>query len=124
MRNAPKSKRLPWNSPVKIANEGILKGVEFAASKYAKGSLIDLGCGEKPYEDLIMPYIYSSYSLTTKPDGLGGSRTIRGIMRNRITGDGVAFGNVELRWKFFKSVGVLKPSVGSLISLADTGFTR
>ncbi len=58
--------------------------------------------GTTPY--YIMPYIYSSYALTTKPDGLGGSRTIRGIMRNRITGDGVAFGNVELRWKFFKTV--------------------
>jgi hypothetical protein len=45
----------------------------------------------------IMPYIYSSYSLTTRPDGLGGVRTIRGVLRNRITGDGVAFGNVELR---------------------------
>jgi len=26
----------------------------------------------------ILPYIYSSYSLDTKPDGLGGARTIRG----------------------------------------------
>jgi hemolysin activation/secretion protein len=26
------------------------------------------------------------------------------VLRNRIVGDGVAFGNVELRWKFFKSV--------------------
>lgn len=52
----------------------------------------------------ILPYIYSSYSLTTRPDGLGGVRTIRGVLRNRITGDGVAFGNVEFRWKFFRSV--------------------
>jgi hemolysin activation/secretion protein len=46
--------------------------------------------------------MYSSHSLTTKPDGLGGARTLRGILRNRVTGDGVAFGNVELRWKFYK----------------------
>jgi len=52
----------------------------------------------------ILPYMYSSYSLTTKPDGLGGARTIRGVLRNRIVGDGVAFGNVELRWKFLKTV--------------------
>ena len=57
-----------------------------------------------------MPYIYSSYSLTTKPDGLGGARTIRGVLRNRIVGDGIVFGNVELRWKFFKSV-VLKQNI-------------
>ncbi|MCX6304551.1 MAG: BamA/TamA family outer membrane protein [Bacteroidetes bacterium] len=71
--------------------------------------------GTTPY--YIMPYIYSSYALTTKPDGLGGSRTIRGVLRNRITGDGVAFGNVELRWKFFRSV-VFKQN----LYLGLTGF--
>jgi outer membrane protein assembly factor BamA len=71
--------------------------------------------GTTPY--YILPYIYSSYSLTTRPDGLGGMRTIRGVLRNRITGDGVAFGNVELRWKFFKSV-VLKQN----LYLGLTGF--
>ncbi len=65
----------------------------------------------------ILPYIYNSYSLTTKPDGLGGAQTIRGILRNRITGDGVAFGNVELRWKFFRSV-VMKQN----LYLGLTGF--
>lgn len=64
--------------------------------------------GTTPY--YILPYIYSSYSLTTKPDGLGGARTIRGILRNRITGDGVAFGNLEVRWKFYKNV-VMKQNV-------------
>ncbi len=64
--------------------------------------------GTTPY--YILPYIYSSFSCTTKPDGLGGARTIRGVLRNRITGDGIAFGNVELRWKFFKAV-VLKQNV-------------
>jgi hemolysin activation/secretion protein len=31
---------------------------------------------------------------------LGGSRTLRGILLNRVVGDGFALGNVELRWKF------------------------
>jgi hemolysin activation/secretion protein len=30
---------------------------------------------------------------------LGGSKTLRGILRNRVTGDGIFFGNTELRWK-------------------------
>ena len=77
--------------------------------------------GTTPY--YIMPYIYSSYSLTTKPDGLGGSRTIRGIMRNRITGDGVAFGNVELRWKFFKSVVFKQNLYLGLTAFLDGGMT-
>ncbi len=71
--------------------------------------------GTTPY--YIMPYIYSSYALTTKPDGLGGARTIRGMMRNRVVGDGVAFGNVELRWKFLRTM-VFKQN----LYLGLTGF--
>jgi outer membrane protein assembly factor BamA len=76
--------------------------------------------GTTPY--YIMPYIYSSYSLTTKPDGLGGSRTIRGILRNRITGDGVAFGNIELRWKFFRSVVFKQNLYLGLTAFLDGGM--
>jgi outer membrane protein assembly factor BamA len=76
--------------------------------------------GTTPY--YIMPYIYSSYSLTTKPDGLGGSRTIRGILRNRITGDGIAFGNIEMRWKFFKSVVLKQNLYLGLTAFLDGGM--
>ncbi|MFZ4520854.1 MAG: Omp85 family outer membrane protein [Bacteroidales bacterium] len=76
--------------------------------------------GTTPY--YIMPYMYSSYSLTTKPDGLGGSRTIRGVLRNRITGDGVAFGNVELRWKFLKSVVMKQNLYLGLTAFLDGGM--
>ena len=76
--------------------------------------------GTTPY--YIMPYIYSSYSLTTKPDGLGGARTIRGILRNRIVGDGIAFGNVELRWKFFKSVVLKQNLYLGLTAFLDGGM--
>ncbi|MCJ7820109.1 MAG: BamA/TamA family outer membrane protein, partial [Bacteroidales bacterium] len=31
--------------------------------------------------------------------GLGGSKTIRGLLRNRVVGDGFLYGNAELRWK-------------------------
>jgi len=53
--------------------------------------------GDAPF--YILPYMYSSWSLTTKPDGLGGAKTLRGVLRNRVVGDGVAFGNLELRWE-------------------------
>ncbi|HNS31008.1 MAG TPA: BamA/TamA family outer membrane protein, partial [Tenuifilaceae bacterium] len=33
-------------------------------------------------------------------EGLGGSKSLRGIIRNRVIGDGIAYGNLELRWKF------------------------
>ena len=35
-------------------------------------------------------------------DGLGGAKTLRGIIRDRIVGDGIAYGNLEFRWKFLK----------------------
>ncbi len=37
----------------------------------------------------------------TLSEGLGSSSTMRGVVRNRIVGDGVVFANAELRWKFF-----------------------
>lgn len=57
--------------------------------------------GKAPF--YILPYLFSSFALTTKPDGLGGSRTIRGVLRNRVVGDGAVNGNIELRWKFWKT---------------------
>jgi len=57
--------------------------------------------GEAPF--FMQPYMLSSYSSVTKTDGLGGAKTLRGIMRDRIVGDGVAYGNLELRWKFLKT---------------------
>jgi outer membrane protein assembly factor BamA len=32
-------------------------------------------------------------------DGLGGNKTVRGIMRARLVGDGYLYGNLEFRWK-------------------------
>ena len=51
----------------------------------------------------MLPYQFSSFSLTTKPDGLGGAQNVRGVMRNRVVGDGMALGNLELRWKFLRT---------------------
>jgi len=61
--------------------------------------------GKAPY--YVLPYQVSSYALTTTIDGVGGSQTVRGVMRNRIVGDGTALLNAELRWKFwhFKLMG-------------------
>jgi hypothetical protein len=57
--------------------------------------------GKTPF--FMQPYMLSSYSSITKTDGLGGAKTLRGIMRDRVVGDGVAYGNLELRWKFLKT---------------------
>lgn len=62
-----------------------------------------------------------SYMPSSNSDGLGGSKTVRGVVRNRVVGEGVVFGNLELRWKFahFK---FLKQNVYLAISpFADFG---
>lgn len=51
-----------------------------------------------------VPFFYASQVITSRltgatSEGLGGSKTLRGILRNRVIGDGFAMGNVELRWK-------------------------
>lgn len=52
-----------------------------------------------------VPFYYESQMITTvmtgySTTGLGGSRYLRGARRNRVYGDGVFYGNLELRWKF------------------------
>jgi len=49
-----------------------------------------------------VPFYYQTQietSLMKDQLGLGGSKTIRGINRNRVVSDGFVYGNVELRWK-------------------------
>lgn len=52
-----------------------------------------------------VPFYYESQVITSimkgaTSEGLGGSKTLRGIRRNRVVGDGFLYGNAELRWKF------------------------
>lgn len=51
----------------------------------------------------MQPYMINSFSNSSNTDGLGGSKTLRGVMRNRVVGDGFAYGNAEFRWKFFRT---------------------
>jgi outer membrane protein assembly factor BamA len=51
-----------------------------------------------------VPFFYQSQVITSMltgatNEGLGGSSTLRGVMRNRVIGDGFFLGNFELRWK-------------------------
>ena len=53
------------------------------------------------------PFYYQSQVITSVltgalSEGIGGAKTMRGILRNRIVGDGFCYGNVEMRWKFVK----------------------
>jgi len=51
----------------------------------------------------IQPHIVPTFMTAATSQGLGGAKTLRGIMRNRVVGDGIVLGNLELRWKFLKT---------------------
>ena len=57
----------------------------------------DIIGGNAPF--FMLPFYQSSYKTE---EGLGGSKSLRGILKNRIVGNAVAFGNFELRWKFYR----------------------
>jgi len=50
----------------------------------------------------MQPYMINTFTKSTKNDGLGGARSLRGILRNRVVGDAFGYGNFELRYKFLK----------------------
>jgi len=68
-------------------------------------------------------YQINSFSTATKFDGLGGSKTLRGIKRNRIVGDGFAYGNFEVRWKFARTMIFKQNFSFTLLGFTDMGQT-
>ncbi|RPH90908.1 MAG: hypothetical protein EHM72_18550, partial [Calditrichaeota bacterium] len=56
--------------------------------------------GKTPF--FYLPMIETSEMQAAKSEGLGGDRFTRGIRRNRIIGEGIFFGNVELRYKLLR----------------------
>ncbi|MBN2776295.1 MAG: BamA/TamA family outer membrane protein [Bacteroidales bacterium] len=61
--------------------------------------------GDAPF--YLLPYMIYSYMPSSTVDGLGGSKSVRGMIRNRTVGKGNAFANFEFRYKFarFRFIG-------------------
>jgi outer membrane protein assembly factor BamA len=76
--------------------------------------------GKAPF--YMQSYILNSFSQTTTIDGLGGSRTLRGILRNRVVGDGVVYANTEFRWKFYRFRLIKQNFYLALNAFADAGM--
>ena len=72
--------------------------------------------GDIPY--YMLPY-YTDSKQTR--DGFGGSKTIRGVLRNRVVGDGVGFGNFEFRWKVVKTYFLKQNFYIALSTFLDAG---
>ncbi len=50
--------------------------------------------GDIPF--YMLPYYYNTKRVR---DGIGGSTTVRGVLRNRVQAEAVSFGNAEIRWR-------------------------
>lgn len=58
--------------------------------------------GRVPFH--MQPHIVPTFLTGATSQGLGGSRTLRGVLRNRVVGDGIVLGNFEMRFIFFRTV--------------------
>lgn len=55
--------KVSYFDPCKITRENIKKAMIMVANRYSKGSLVDLGCGVKPYEPLFKDGVSSYYGV-------------------------------------------------------------
>ncbi len=75
--------------------------------------------GNVPF--FMQPYMINSFSKTTATDGLGGSKSLRGLLRNRVVGEAIAFANFEFRWKFYRFLLFNQNFYLALNAFADAG---
>lgn len=75
--------------------------------------------GKVPY--YVEPIMYMSKMNGAYSEGLGGGKTLRGILRNRVVGDGVVYGNFELRWKVARAHWFNQNFYFALSTFFDTG---
>jgi outer membrane protein assembly factor BamA len=74
-----------------------------------------------------VPYYYQSQVIVSalrgaSSEGLGGSKSLRGIWRNRVVGDGIFYGNAELRWKAARFVFLKQNWYMGINGFADFGM--
>jgi opacity protein-like surface antigen len=75
--------------------------------------------GQMPF--YMLPLVYNSAPQLTL-SGLGGARTIRGILRNRVVGEDFVYGNAELRWKVFRAIILNQNFYFALSGFMDAGM--
>lgn len=76
--------------------------------------------GDVPF--YLMPYMIYSYMPSSTVDGLGGSKSVRGMVRNRTVGKGMVFGNFEFRYKFARFMFLKQNWYAALNPFLDAGM--
>jgi outer membrane protein assembly factor BamA len=75
--------------------------------------------GKSPF--YMQSYLLSSFTQSVNVEGLGGGKSLRGILRNRILGDDIFYSNIELRWKFFRTRFLKQNIYVAFSTFFDTG---
>jgi len=75
-----------------------------------------------------VPFYYQSQLITSiltgsSSEGLGGAKSLRGVKRNRVIGDAIFLGNLELRWKFWNFKFMKQDFYCGINSFMDMGRT-
>ncbi len=69
----------------------------------------------------LQSYMINSMTRSTTVDGLGGGRSLRGILRNRVVGDAVGYANLEFRWKIVRTYWLRQNFYFALSGFLDSG---
>jgi outer membrane protein assembly factor BamA len=76
--------------------------------------------GQTPF--YMTPYLFTSFSQVTINEGLGGAKSVRGMLRNRTVGQSVAYANLELRYKFLRTRIAKQDLYLAVNGFADAGM--
>ncbi|HHJ11035.1 MAG TPA: hypothetical protein ENK25_09145 [Bacteroidetes bacterium] len=80
----------------------------------------DMLYGKAPFYSY--PLVMTSFMKGAYSEGLGGSKTLRGILRDRVVGKGIIYGNAEFRWKFIRTRFINQNWYFALSSFWDWGM--
>jgi hemolysin activation/secretion protein len=69
----------------------------------------------------MLPLVFNSAPQLTL-SGLGGAKTIRGMLNNRVVGEDFIYSNVELRWKVIRTIILNQNFYIALAGFADAGM--
>ncbi len=75
--------------------------------------------GEMPY--YMLPFVFNTAPGLTR-DGLGGGKTVRGVLRNRVVGEDFFYGNLELRYKVIRTIVLNQNVYIALAGFLDGGM--
>ncbi len=86
---------------------------------YRLGAQFNIG-GYTPFYAL--PMIFFAHSTKAYNEGLGGSGNLRGVLRNRVIGNGIMYGNFEFRWKVLPFHFINQNFYIGLVTFFDSGM--